>query len=271
MSEPESRTVDVNGHKARVWEKGRGPKIGYFAGLCGAPRWTPFLETLSKTHHVVVPSLPGFPGSNDYDHLDNLVDWISATLDLLEAAGLYGEDLVASSVGATLALEAAAMSPDAVRRLALLAPLGLHEEAAPVPHIWARKSADMNALLCADDDALAKLQAVPDGEDAVEWNLMVARATAASARLLWPMCDLGLVKRLHRIRQPLLLVWGEADAIVAPSYAEIFAKKVSGPVTTRRIKSAGHLIDIDAPEEAAKVVQEYLLTIKESQRQSHAG
>lgn len=258
MSGLETRTVDVNGRKARVWEKGKGRKIGYLAGLAGAPRWTPFLEALSDHYHVVVPSLPGFPGAADYDHLDTLQDWVVATLNLVEAADLSGADFVASSVGAMLALELAAASPGTVGRLALMAPLGLHLDALPIPHIWARKSADMAALMCADTDALAALQAAPDGEDTVEWNLMVARANAASARLLWPMCELGLAKRLHRVRKPAMFLWGTDDRITVPAYAEEFAKRVSGPVEIARISGAGHLIDIDAPDPAVKEIHAYL-------------
>ena len=31
-------TVDVNGHPCRVWSKGKGPKLGFLAGLGGLPR-----------------------------------------------------------------------------------------------------------------------------------------------------------------------------------------------------------------------------------------
>src|ERR1700690_418953 len=122
MSAPSQRTVLVNGHKCRVLEKGTGPLLGYLGGLIGVPRWTPMLDELSRTHRVVCPSLPGFPGATGYEDLDSLIDWLSFTLDLLEASGLSGADLVGHSVGATLAAELAALSPGMVRRLVLLAP-----------------------------------------------------------------------------------------------------------------------------------------------------
>ncbi|MBI1329743.1 MAG: alpha/beta fold hydrolase [Alphaproteobacteria bacterium] len=270
MSGLETRIVDVNGHKARVWEKGRGPTLGYLPGLAGAPVWSPFLEELSKDFHVVAPSLPGFPGSTDYDHLDTLQDWLTATLDLIEAAELSGADFVGSSVGAMLALEVAALSPGSIGRLALMAPLGLHLDSLPIPHIWARKSADMAALMCADTEALAALQAVPEGEDAVEWNIMVSRVAAASGRLLWPMCEIGLIKRLHRVRQPVFLLWGSEDRITSPAYAKEFASRLSGPVKTGLIDGAGHLVDIDAPEKAAMQIRDFLHK-EDSRQQRKAG
>jgi pimeloyl-ACP methyl ester carboxylesterase len=271
MSALETRTVVAKGHKVRVWEKGRGRKLVYLAGLAGVPHWSRFLEQLSQRHRVIVPSLPGFPGAPDYDHLDNLHDWIVATLDILDAAGVIGEDVVASSVGAMLALEVAAVSPGAFGQMALLAPLGLHDDDLPVPHIWARKSADMNALLCANVEALAQEQAAGPDDDAVEWNLMIARANAAAGRLLWPMCELGLAKRLYRIHQPALLVWGSADRIMAPAYSARFAEHLSGLVEQLSIEGAGHLIDIDAPEQAAAAVTEFMQEVLEDRRKRHAG
>jgi len=187
MTEVATRFVSVNGHQARILEKGSGSVVGYLGGLAGVPQWTPFLEALSREHRVVCPSLPGFPGAQGHEELDSLIDWVSATLDLIEAAGLSGCDLAGNSVGAMLALEVAALSPESVGRLALMAPLGLYDEAVPVPHIWARRSADMAALLCTRTDELARLQVVPEGEDAVEWNLEQARdSSGRHATWDWP-------------------------------------------------------------------------------------
>ena len=83
------RTVRVQGEDVRVWEKGQGEPLGYFAGLGGLLEWTPFLDELAKRRRVIVPSLPGFPGGGQlHRKLDGLADWVICTLDILEAAGL---------------------------------------------------------------------------------------------------------------------------------------------------------------------------------------
>jgi pimeloyl-ACP methyl ester carboxylesterase len=260
MSDPSVYFVTVNGQPTRVLEKGTGPRIGFLAGLAGVPRWTPFLDELARNHRVVVPSLPGFPGAVGHEDLDHLIDWLAATLDLVEACALTGSDIVGSSVGAMLALELAALSPASLGRLALLAPLGLHDSREPIPHLWARRSAELPGYLCVDTDALAALQAVPDGENAIEWNLSLARATSAGARLLWPMCDLGLDKRLHRVRHSTLLLWGGKDRILGPLYDQLFREKLAGSVQSVRVPDAGHLIDIDAPSKAASLITDFLAT-----------
>ena len=38
MSGPEERSVEINGRACRVWEKGRGEKLGVLLGAPGAMR-----------------------------------------------------------------------------------------------------------------------------------------------------------------------------------------------------------------------------------------
>lgn len=261
MSAPAERQVRVNGHACRVLEAGEGPKVGYLAGLVGLPAWTPFLAELSKTRHVIAPSLPGFPGATGHEDLDHLIDWVAAGLDLLELAGLSGEDHIGASLGGLLAAEIAALSPASIKRLVLMAPLGLYDEATPVPHLWAKRSGELNASLCLDQPVLEALLAAPSDDQAVEWSIQLSRASAAGARLLWPMCDLGLAKRLHRVRQPTLLLWGDQDAITpAEPYARLFGKGVGGPVSLEIVEGAGHLLDLDRPKAAAASVDRFLLS-----------
>ena len=84
------------------------------------------------------------------------------------------------------------------------------------------------------------------------------RASEAAARLLWPLGDLSVGKRLHRIRVPTLVLWGSADRVVPASYAKRYADGITGPITVRSIDGAGHLLEIDAPLEAAEIVRGFL-------------
>ena len=123
-----TRTVEVNGQPCRVWEKGAGEPVGFLAGIGGLAGWTPFLDRLAERRRVVVPSVPGFPGAQGHDVLDSQLDWILATQDLLEAAGLAGADLIGVSVGAALAADVGACARGMVRRLVLVGPLGVYDE-----------------------------------------------------------------------------------------------------------------------------------------------
>jgi pimeloyl-ACP methyl ester carboxylesterase len=254
MSEPAERSVTVNGEPCRVWEKGKGSPVFYLAGLAGLPRWTPFLDRLAERHRVVAPSLPGFPGAAGHDRLDSLLDWIAATLDLLEKAGLAGGDLIGASVGGALAAEAAAMAPGLVRRLVLIAPFGLYDKRQPPTDLWGQKPGSVPALVSTEPEGYAAFTAPREGVAAAEWTILMTRASEASARLLWPLADTRLERRLHRIRCPTLILWGAEDKVLSPSYAERFAAGIGGKTSVTLIPGAGHLADLDAPGAVAEAV-----------------
>lgn len=248
------RSVSVNGVPCRVWEKGSGDPVFYLAGFAGLPRWTPFLDRLAQHRRVVAPSLPGFPGAIGHDRLDTLLDWIMATLDLLEGAGLGGADLIGTSVGGALAAEVAAVAPALLRRLVLIAPFGLYDPRKPPTDIWAQKPGTLPSLLCADPKTYAAHTAPPEGVAAEEWSIVMTRASEAAARLLWPLADTRLQRRLHRVRCPTLILWGAADKVLAPDYAYRLAEAIAGKTSVTIIPGAGHLAELDAPERVADAV-----------------
>ena len=253
-----TRTVEINGRPCRVREKGEGEPVGFLAGIGGLANWTPFLDCLAERRRVIVPSLPGFPGAEGHDLLDSQLDWILAVQDLLEAAGLAGADLVGSSVGAALAADAAACRPGLVRRLVLIGPLGVFDEAEPIVDVWAQRPGVLPGLVCVDPANFQAAVAAPEGEDPIEAEVLLLRAHEAAARLLWPISDTGLAKRLPRIRAPVMLVWGEGDRVVPFGYARRFADFLGGEARIERISGAGHLAELDAPDKVAHRVLDFL-------------
>jgi len=261
LSGPSVREVRIDGESHRVWERGDGAPLGVLAGLGGFGAWPPFLEQLSRERRVVVPSLPGFPGGGAGHHrLDDLLDWIRVTLDLLERAGLAGADLMGHGPGGMLAAEVAALSPGMVEKLVLIAPFGLFDASEPVADCFARRASEVPSLFCARPEAFERDLACPAGADEVEWQLTRVRAAEAAARLLWPLGDLGLRKRLHRVVSPTLLLWGSEDRVVPASYAKRFADAMGRRPEIRSVEGAGHRVDLDAPESTAELILGFLRT-----------
>jgi pimeloyl-ACP methyl ester carboxylesterase len=255
MAEPQTASVDLNGFSCRVWRAGSGPPLGFLAGFGGLPRWIPFLDELAQARTVIVPSLPGFPGG-DRGHtvLDSHLDWVLAVRHLLQKAGLDGADLAASSVGASFAAEAAAIWPTSVRRLALIAPFGLFDETEPPTDPWAQRPPDLPGLLCADPERWNQLKAEPERANSPEWPIEQNRASEAAARVFWPLGNTRLDKRLPLIAAPTLLLWGEHDRIMPRSYALKIAAALGGRNETRIVAGAGHLAELDKPEETAAAI-----------------
>ncbi len=258
MSAPGQSEVHVNGHAVRVWRKGRGEKLGFFAGIGGLPRWTPFLDALAEEREVIVPSLPGFPGAAGHDELDTLFDWLLATRDILAASGLDGADVMAVSVSAPLLADVAGVWPGSIRRLALLAPFGLFDPAEPATDIWAFRPGHLPDFMCADRETYKAFIEQPEEADPIEWKVEQMRALEASARYLFPTGNTGLAARLGRIGCPLLLLRGSEDRVIPAAYLEHFARGVSGPAQIAHIEGAGHLAELDRPQAVAAVVRDFL-------------
>ena len=91
---------------------------------------------------------------------DTHLDWLLAGHDLLAKAGLDGVDLGGSSVGASMAVERAALWPTSVRRLALIAPISLSTQSAPSNSGIAVRAAQQGHQGL---DALATLSAAATG------------------------------------------------------------------------------------------------------------
>ena len=259
VSGPGERFVEVGGQRCRVWEKGEGAAVGFLAGLGGLLHWTPFLDRLAERRRVVVPSLPGFPGAGrGHDVLDSQLDWLLATHDLLIAAGLKGANLIGVSVGGALAAEVAALWPELVDRLALVAPLGIYVPEDPVVDVWAQPPQGQAAVLCNNAANYEAATVLPAGEDLAEWQILQIRANEAAARILWPLSDTRVIKRLPRIGHRTLIVWGGCDRVLSPQYAKRFAGAISGEARVEIVEGAGHLAEIDAPDEVARQVLSFL-------------
>lgn len=250
--------VRVNGHSCRVWQKGEGERVGYLAGIGGLPRWTPFLDALARHRTVVAPSVPGFPGASGHRLLDDHLDWLLATRDLLDAAGLTGSDLIAVSVATALAADVAAVWERLVRRLVLVGPFGLFDPADPIADIWAQRPSAFPALVSQRPATFAEFNAPPDGMPVLEWEIIIGRALEAAARYLFPLGETGLAKRLPRLRCPVLLLRGEWDRVIPAGQLARFASCTSARVQTATIENAGHLADMDEPMSTCQRVLEFL-------------
>ena len=259
MSEPKSTTVEVNGFPCRVWTKGSGVKVGFLAGLGGLPRWPAFLDELAKTHTVIAPSLPGYPGGGlGHTVLDTHLDWLLAVRQLLDKAGLAGCDLIGASVGGSFAAEMAAVFPDAVGKLALIAPFGLFDDAEPAADPWAQRRDAVAGLMCAEPKNWEQLAAPPDGANSIEWPIEMVRAAEAAARAFWPLGATKLEKRLPLIAAPTLIVWGAQDRVLPPSYAKKFAAGIKGGAKIETIAEAGHLAYLDQPHAVAAAIRAHI-------------
>jgi pimeloyl-ACP methyl ester carboxylesterase len=168
--------------------------------------------------------------------------------------------VVGHSFGGLVAAEFAAAVPQSVGRLVLIDPVGLWRDDLPVK-IWMILSDDARRpSLFADpeDEAARRFFSVPsDAAERLDTLAQFVWAQACTGKFVWPIPDRGFKNRAHRIAAPTLIVWGKADRIIAPVYAQEFAGRIAG-ARVEFIDKAGHLPHLEQPEAVAKVVRRFL-------------
>ena len=108
--------------------------------------------------------------------------------------------------------------------------------------------------MCHDPAIYEALKAEPEGLNSPEWPIEQTRAAEAAARIFWPLGNTKLEKRLPLITAPTLLLWGEHDRIMPRNYADRFAAGIKGNTEIKVITGAGHLAELDKPDETAAAI-----------------
>ena len=221
-----------------------------------------FVARLARAHTVYAPRHPGTTrGDPDAVHaLDGWLDLVVYYGELLDRLGLDAPAFVGHSFGGLVAAEIAAATPRSVGRLVLIDPVGLWRDDLPVKNWMVLSDKERRPSLFADPDgeAAQRFFAVPDDPaERVDVLAQFIWAQACTGKLVWPVPDRGLRHRAHRIAAPTLIVWGKADRIIAPAYAQEFAERIAG-ARVALIDDAGHLAQLEQPDAVAKAVFGFL-------------
>ena len=245
----------------RVHVRGEGPAVVFFDGPWGL-HWGVFLDTLAQRFTVYAPEHPGTtPGEPDaVRHVDGLWDLVLCYDELLDRLRLQDVMLVGHSFGAMVACEVAAVRPSRVKRLALMDPIGLWRDDAPVGNWMLLAPQDLPAYVFHEPEAAAAkavFSAPENADDAALARTALIWAMGSTGKFIWPIPDKGLKKRMHRIEASTLLVWGDDDRVVPFAYADEFARRLPG-ARVEVVKGAGHAPHLERPESAARLVQAFL-------------
>ena len=263
--DPGSRILSLGAGRptVEVIEAGDGAPLLFLHGAGGVPAWAGVLPLLAREYRVHAPLLPGFGRSTGLEALEDQWDLFLHGFDVMEALGLDRPYVVGESMGGWLAAEMAALRPREIGRLALVAPVGLWRDEAPVADMFGMMPHELVPYLFQDQNcpaaqamgAMTNLFSERDDrtDDQVEFLIALARGSRTAAKFLFPVPEHGLEKRLPRITAPTLVVWGAQDRFVAPLYAKIFAEKIPGARLTM-IEDAGHLVGLERPEPYADAV-----------------
>jgi len=225
-----------------------------------------FLVALARDRELIVPVHPGFDGRAPAGHLRRPGDLALLYLDLLDDLEFDDVALVGASFGGWIGLEMAVMAPERFTTLGLIAPLGVK-----LGGRESRDFADLFALPHEDADACLFAGAPPDlsrfGEAALTRHALERQYLAYYG---WKpyLHRLGLEQWLHRVRMPVLLVWGERDGFVTPAYGRGLRERFPD-AQLETVAGTAHYPQLERTEATAELVGSWLA--KRVRRRGMAG
>jgi pimeloyl-ACP methyl ester carboxylesterase len=143
--------------------------------------------------------------------------------------------------------------------VALVSPLGLWLDSTPNADLLILPPEELLETMWADPRSAAARQwaGSPDADPTnVPGYVGSLQRRAAMARIVWPIPDKGLRKRLHRLTAPTLLLWGDADRANPLLYGEEWQRRIKGAAL--RLVPGGHMLLHESPDAAAAALLEFL-------------
>lgn len=229
--------------------------------------WDGWVQGLATTHRVIRLDLPGSglsPPDPAHDYRDERS--LQLLIALLDQLGLSRVSLVGHSMGGRIAWTFAARHPERTDQLVLVAPDGFasfgfeYGKAMDVPaslsamrHVLPKSLLRMNLQA-----AYARPESLTDAVTTRYHDLMLA--PGARQAMLDRLQQTVLQEPgplLRRIQAPTLLLWGEADAMIAFSNAHDYLQAIAA---SRLVSwpQVGHLPQEEAAQDSLEAVTGFL-------------
>jgi pimeloyl-ACP methyl ester carboxylesterase len=268
------RWVIVDGMRIRYLEAGdtqsERPAILMIHGWAGsAEDFRPLFDLLPPTVRAIAVDLPGCGQSDKPDAVYDLPYFVTFLKAFCDTLGLERIMLVGHSMGGQFAVHFTTRWPGIVQRLVLIAPYGLKGEEG----IW---------LGLAGWGGFVDLGFRLNNKLFIEWALranvlyqaapaIVHAAVESTARsILGPESSRAIARitrnvighdsvegLLPAVEQETLIIWGDHDKVLAPSWATTFLTQIPRARLVM-VKDSGHMPMIEHPEETAGLIAGFL-------------
>jgi len=170
---------------------------------------------------------------------------------VIAALGIKRPYLVGHSMGGMIAAEMACLVPGDVSKLALVSAAGLWIDEHPLPDIFSMLPFELvDALFQDPQKGTAILTGGVDFSDMEAlktFYIANSRRLSMAGKILFPVPNRRVSKRLYRLSAPTLVLWGEGDKMIPPVYATRWAELIPQAQVVR-IAGAGHMLPYEQPE-----------------------
>lgn len=238
-------------------EKGEGEVLLLLHGLMGAlSNWEQVIERFSKEYRVIIPMLPIY----DLPLLTTGVKSLSKYVHkFITYKKLTNVTLLGNSLGGHVALIYCLAHPGVTKALVLTGSSGLYENAfgGSFPRRENYEFVKEKVEYTFYDPATATKNLVDEVFATVNDRHRVIRILAMAKSAIRH----NMSKDVHKIRIPVLLVWGKNDKITPPEVAEEFNRLLPDS-ELHWIDKCGHAPMMERPEEFNEILAGFLNKIK---------
>jgi pimeloyl-ACP methyl ester carboxylesterase len=261
--------ADVGGHKIYYESRGEGsPPLLLIMGLGGSCRgWLPLqVPEFSQSRRTLIFDNRGVGESEDPGGPFTTADLADDAAGLLEALGIEQADVLGTFLGGMVAQQLALRHPDRMRRLVLVGTYGrpdakrrilLQQWKSMVAHGMPLEVQVNERLLWGlQDETLEQADLI----DAMV-RFFESDGAPLSGEVFARQCDACLGHdvhdKLHRIRQPTLIMCGRQDQLTPPRFHRALADEIPGSRLVTLTYGA-HIIAAEAAPRFNEVVLEFL-------------
>jgi pimeloyl-ACP methyl ester carboxylesterase len=272
----EDRYTKVGNVNSRYWSAGeKGSTVILLHGVgCHVEFWERNIAALAREHRVFAVDIVGFGRTDKPEVVYTFELMADFVIDFMNAMGIDKASLVGNSMGGGISMTVAAQAPGRVKKIVLVAPVGLGRGLSPVLRLMSfpvigevmtkpgRQGVVRQMRLClydpsqaSDDfiDRAAAIGALPGNQRSF---LSLIRETANILGVKKGMVA-DFSERLERIKTPILMIWGRHDRILPVADGEAAVERMAD-VRLHIVDRAGHLPQIDKPEEFNATVLDFL-------------
>jgi pimeloyl-ACP methyl ester carboxylesterase len=169
--------------------------------------------------------------------------------------------LVGHSLGGMIAAEMACLAPGALEKLVLVDAFGLWLDEHPIPDIFTFLPYEFGDYLFHDSQRAATLLGgatdLADPDSLRQFVIANARRLGTAGKILFPIPNRRVSKRLYRLTTDTLVVWAEHDRLMPPVYANQWQALLPNSRAVC-LGEAGHMLPYEQPRALAAEVLNFL-------------
>lgn len=239
--------------------------------------WRYNIPELSKKYRVIAVDLPGYGKSQKGNYPYSMSFYADQIKNLIEELKLKNVVYVGHSMGGQIGIKLAIKYPTLLNKLILASPAGF-EEFQRGEGDWLRSVMTIKGVKSTTEEGIRRNLSMNFYSWDDKWEWMVEQRVRmrkasdfdefcyAVVRCVNGMLDEPTFDKLSMIKTPTLVVYGKYDGLIPNPYlnpghtSDIFKEEIKDISNAKLIKidEAGHMIQIEKPDEFNKAVLDFL-------------